>query len=125
MTYAEKLRHLGDKYEIFDSRGCEECGARAPLSQDYDPRPADDVQHEPHCLVGQIMAGLEELDELDALAGLAADDAERRRCTCRYVGLGGNDPDGHVRRDRDCPLHGADPDYALEAKRDEAMERAR
>src|SRR3546814_4438208 len=42
MTYMEMLSALGDKYEIFDAFRCEECGGRAPLSQDYDPRPADD-----------------------------------------------------------------------------------
>ncbi len=35
-------------------------------------------------------------------------------CTCRYVGLGGNDPDGYVKRDRWCPVHGEDPDRARE-----------
>ena len=42
-----------------------------------------------------------------------------RGCTCRYVGLGGNDPDGHIKTDRNCPLHGIDPD----AERDRRMDR--
>jgi hypothetical protein len=40
-------------------------------------------------------------------------------CTCRRTGLGGNDPDGGWRLDRWCPVHGEDPDTALERQRDD------
>ena len=41
---------------------------------------------------------------------------EEDECTCRYFGLGGNDPDGYVKLDRWCPVHGQDPDDARDAK---------
>jgi hypothetical protein len=40
-------------------------------------------------------------------------------CTCLRIGRGGNDPDAGWRRDRNCPVHGEDPDYALERRRDD------
>lgn len=61
------LRQLGDKYEFLDTFRCEECGGRAPLSQDYERLPADDVQHEPYCFVGKIAAVLTERDKADAV----------------------------------------------------------
>jgi hypothetical protein len=39
-------------------------------------------------------------------------------CTCRRTGLGGNDPDAGWRLDRNCPIHGEDPDAARELRRD-------
>ena len=46
------------------------------------------------------------------------EDFDSDDCTCRYIGLGGNDPDGHYRRDRWCPIHGDDPDSARERQQD-------
>lgn len=39
-------------------------------------------------------------------------------CTCRWIGANG-DPDQHIQRDDNCPLHGRDPD----ADRDAMQER--
>ena len=44
-------------------------------------------------------------------------------CTCRYIGLGGNDPDSYYRRDKWCPVHGMDPDQALDEKREREWDR--
>ncbi len=46
------------------------------------------------------------------------DDFGQGECTCRRMGLGGNDPDAYWRLDRWCPVHGEDPDYAWEDRRD-------
>ena len=40
-------------------------------------------------------------------------------CTCRRTGLGGNDPDNGWRLDRNCAVHGEDPDAARERQRDD------
>ncbi len=40
-----------------------------------------------------------------------------RGCTCQWIGANG-DPDQHIKRDRDCPLHGIDPDAARDARMD-------
>ena len=58
----------------------------------------------------------------DPLSGVepCTDEALAQGCTCRLDGHP-SDPDTSVRRDRDCPLHGEDPDYALEAMRDGAV----
>lgn len=44
-------------------------------------------------------------------------------CSCRRLGHGGNDPDSGWRLDRGCPIHGEDPDAALEARRDDRRDR--
>lgn len=44
-------------------------------------------------------------------------DLNARGCTCSWVGANG-DPDQHIKRDRDCLLHGRDPDAARDARAD-------
>ena len=39
-------------------------------------------------------------------------------CTCRQTGLGPNDPDAGWRLDKWCPVHGKDPDDALDEMRE-------
>ena len=136
MSIYDDFIQFGDDQDLFDKWGCQVCGGRAPT--DCQGVPADDVHHEPFCPVPGFIAALwkvaQQEQEADRIRRILGDPIKGvsfpppvwgRRCTCQYVGLGGNDPDGYIRRDRDCPIHGADPDHALEAKRDEAMERAR
>lgn len=44
-------------------------------------------------------------------------DLNARGCTCRWVGEN-NDPDQHIKRDHNCPLHGRDPDADRDARQD-------
>ena len=44
-------------------------------------------------------------------------DLNAQGCTCQWIGSG-NDPDAHIKRDRNCPIHGFDPDAARDAVMD-------
>jgi hypothetical protein len=51
------------------------------------------------------------------------DEAREHGCTCRLISQGGNDPDAYVQISEWCPVHGRDPDAALERQRDDEWNR--
>lgn len=42
-------------------------------------------------------------------------DLNAQGCTCQWIGANG-DPDQHIKRDHDCPMHGRDPDAGRDAR---------